>query len=258
MNLKSYYFLCVLIVVSSCGVAKKVNGSKKANAALSVKKLVSAHKLSSPSFATLAARMQVIYEDDKKSQRITVSLRIKKGDTIWIKASLLGITLSKVLITKDRVSYYETLGRTYFDGDFSLLSEWLGTEIDFEKAQALLLGQSLFSLTSSNYDAEIIQNEYRLFPKQQPQNFIHFVSLNPEDFRVSSGSLSQPNDDRLLSIRYDEYQNIANNVFPTRLVINASENESNKKFELIYKKIDLDLSIHFPFRIPRGYDEIQL
>lgn len=258
MKLKTVYFIILTMVITSCGGSKGLNGSANADKSLSVKNILRAHESASPNFGTLAARLQVVYEDDSKLQSITVSLRMEKDKTIWIKASLLGITISKVLITRDRVSYYESIGNSYFDGDFSLLSEWLGTEIDFEKAQAILLGQSIFTLNAPDYNTKVVQNKYQLFPKQQPQNFIHYLFLNPKNFKVVSGSLSQPKEGRLLSIRYGEYEKIENSFFPSEILINATENNKNTKIELNYKKIELNVSVSFPFTIPEGYEEIQL
>jgi hypothetical protein len=31
------------------------------------------------------------------------------------------------------VSYYEKIKGTYFEGDFSALSQWLGTDLDYSK-----------------------------------------------------------------------------------------------------------------------------
>src|SRR5690606_14237698 len=98
-----------------------------------------------------------VYETEDRSQSITVSLRMEKDKIIWVKASILGITIAKVLITPDSVGYYETIGKTYFEGDFTLLGEWLGTPINFQQAQNLLLGQSIFDLNASQYTAEIFQ-----------------------------------------------------------------------------------------------------
>jgi hypothetical protein len=258
MKRNTIYLLLIAMVVASCGGSKGLKGSTNADKSLSTKNVVLAHDNASQNFSSLAARLQVVYEDESKLQSITVSLRMEKDKTIWIKASLLGITIAKVLITKDRVSYFESIGNTYFDGDFSLLSEWLGTEIDFEKAQAILLGQSIFSLNASEYDSKVVQNNYQLFPKEQPQNFIHYLFLNPKNFKVVSGSLSQPNDSRLLSIRYGEYEKIENNFFPTDIFIHVTENDKNTKIELNYKKIELNVSVSFPFTIPEGYEKIQL
>ena len=253
MKTNSLSLVAILLILSSCGGTKTVTGSKLS----SVKDIIASHTSAEPSFNTLAGRVQVVYEDDKKQQSITASLRIEKDAIIWIKASILGITLAKVLITPDKVSYYESISSTYFEGDFDLLSDLLGTEIDFKKAQDILLGQSIFNLDASNYKSEIFLNKYKLQPKRQPQNFIHSIFLNSENLKVSTETLSQPNDERNLDIRYTDYQKINGIFYPSEIEINASEKDSKTRIKLKYKKIDLNVAISFPFRIPNGYEEIQ-
>jgi outer membrane biogenesis lipoprotein LolB len=258
MNQKIVLILFALVLCTGCGGGKGISGSSLASSDLAIKTIIASHDNATPEFNTMAARVQVVYEDDEKLQSITVSLRMEKDKTIWIKASLLGITLAKVLVTPTKVSYYETITNTYFDGDFSLLSEWLGTEIDFEKAQAILLGQSIFTLSSAEYRSSVEMNKYKLQPKIQPQNFIHSLFLFPDNFKVASETVSQPSDGRILTVRYGDYQNIEGRFFPSEIQIDASENESKTRIEVNYKKIDLNVSISFPFTIPDGYEEIQL
>lgn len=253
MNLKPLYIL-LLLVLASCGGTKKITTIEDASA----KEVISAHKAVAPDFKTLAGRVQLVYETDEKLQSITVSLRMEKDKNIWIKASVLGITIAKVLITPTSVSYYETVGNTYFEGDFALLGEWIGTPINFQQAQNMLLGQSIFTLNPSEYKAEVFQNKFKIQPKQQPQNFIHSLFLNPENFKIALETLSQPNADRLLSIRYGEYQEIEGQYFPTTILIDTSEKDSKTKIEMNFKKIDLNANVSFPFEIPQGYEEIQL
>ncbi len=247
-------FLMALMLFS-CGTTKStVNQIEEA----STKELFASHQAAMPQFKTLAGRMQLAYETEEKAQSITVSLRLEKDKTIWIKASILGITLAKVLITPDSVSYYETIGKTYFEGDFALLGEWLGTPINFQQAQNLLLGQSIFDLEASKYTSEIFQHKFKVQPKRQPQNFIHSLFLNPDNFKVALETLAQPEQDRMLNIRYNDYQKVEGQYFPNDISIVTSEGSSQTKIEINYKKIDLNVDISFPFDIPSGYERIQL
>ncbi|MBV1924829.1 MAG: DUF4292 domain-containing protein [Flavobacteriaceae bacterium] len=236
----SGFILCLVLAVflNSCKTSKVVNGSTMANPSLVLKDIIKTHEVASPNFKTLAARVQVNYKDEKKSQSITVSLRMEKDKTIWIKASVLGITLAKINITTDKVSYYEKLSGSYFDGDYQLLSEWLGTELDFNKVQNILLGQSIFQLDKSRYSSTVFQNKYKIEPKQQPENFIHSILLNPNNFKVALESLSQPSDNRLLSVNYGEYQKIEGDDYPSEVLILTSENDKKTSIELKFKKID--------------------
>jgi len=246
-----------VLLLTSCRGAKGISGAATADKNATVKKIVISHEAASPNFNTLAARVQVVYENADRLQSITTSVRMEKDKIIWIKASLLGITLAKILITPDRVSYYETIGNTYFDGDFVFLSELLGTEIDFQKAQAMLLGQSIFTLDGDTYTSEIVQNKYKLLPKTQAQNFIHSLQLDPLHFKVYSELLSQPSENRLLSVNYGPYDKIGEDWYPSEIQIDATDKEEKTKIKINYKKIDLNVSISFPFTIPRGYLEIE-
>jgi hypothetical protein len=256
MRLKTLYILFFVVTLSSCGGAKKATAGAKGN--LTTKDLISSHNEASPQFNTLAGRVQVVYEDEQKLQSLTASLRMEKDKIIWIKASVLGITLAKVLITPERVSFYESIGNTYFDGNFELLSNWLGTEIDFQKAQDILLGQSIFNLKAADFNNEFVLNKYKLQPKKQAQDFIISLLLNADNFKVASETVSQPQDSRLLTVRYGDYQLIEGSYYPSEILIDTSEKESKTKIELNYKKIDLNVSVSFPFDIPEGYEEIQL
>ena len=166
MKVSHLFVVFILVLLSSCRGTKTIIDVSR----LSVNDIVSNHNAASPNFKTLAGRVQLAYEDNKKEQSITVSLRIEKDNIIWIKASILGITLAKVLITPERVSYYETISNTYFEGDFALLSDLLGTDIDFKKAQDILLGQSIFNLNSSEYKSEVVLDKFKLQPKRQAQS----------------------------------------------------------------------------------------
>lgn len=254
MKLKHFY-IAFIFVFTACGTAK-IDTSKPE--ALSAKEVIKLHNHAMPDFETLAGRMQLAYETEDSGQRISVNFRIKKDEIIWAKASVLGITIAKVYITPKSVQYYETIGKTFFDGDFSLLSDWLGTDINFEQTQNILLGQSIFHLNTAQYSTTIFNNNFKIDPKKQPENFKHTLYLNPNNFKVVSASLAQPKWDRLLTLQYDTYQKIGNQFYPTKISIVNTENKEQTKIEIIYRKIDLNENLNFPFEIPTGYKPITL
>lgn len=253
-----YSIMFMALVVMACGPGKSAGTSTSIADILPTKKLLAAHQAASPEFNTMASRVQVVYQEENKEQSITASLRMRKDDTIWVKASVLGITLAKALITKDRVQYYETLGNTYFDGNYQLLSDWIGTELDFHKTQALLLGQSIFSLNDRNYQSAVVNNQYQVVPKDQPKDFIHSLLLAADSYKVVSGALQQPEQQRTLQVRYGPYMEYPQGYFPSSISIMANEGTAQTMIAVNYKKIDVEAPVRFPFRIPDGYEAIVL
>lgn len=252
MRLVSVFILSLILI--SCGTA----GPAAKTETRAVAEIMDFHQAAMPDFQTMVARIQASYETEDKEQRITLTLRMKKDEIIWVKASILGITIAKALITPDEVQYYETIGKTYFEGDFSILGEWIGIPINFEQAQALLLGQSIFEINPQPYQVEIIQDSYRIQPRKQPENFIHSLVLSSKNFRIVSETLSQPLFERTFNVRYGDYQTVSGQYFPTLISIRTNEAFEQTKIDIDYRKIDLNPEVGFPFQIPSNYHRIEL
>ena len=100
--------------------------------------------------------------------------------------------VAKALITPNRVAFYDKWNNQYFDGDYTILSDLLGIELDFEKVQNLMLGESLFNLKKNNYKASTNEASYVLEPKRQNALLELFLLLNPAHFKMDSQQLFQP------------------------------------------------------------------
>jgi hypothetical protein len=75
---------------------------------------------------------------------------------------------------------------------------------------------------------------------------------------VNSGTVFQPIDDRQLLIAYGDYQELEGGFYPSVIQINSMEGDYRTHIAVNYRKINLNVSVSFPFEIPKGYEEIQL
>lgn len=250
----SLFILLLTFILTSCKSTQVLTeGKVKSN--LSAKNIISNHYKSLLVFKTIRGRLKVDFNEGDKSQSFTLSLRMEKDKTIWLSAPL---SLVKVLITPTRVSFYNKLDNTYFDGDFSYLSTLLGTDLDFEQIQNLLIGQAIFNLKDDTYFASISDNKYELKPKNDIELFKKLFLIEPNDFKMSLQQLSQPINGRLLNINYKTYQTIEQKPFPDELVIEAEESGKKTSIAIAYKNIEFDQEVSFPYSIPNGFKEIIL
>ncbi len=252
------YLLCFsMIVLSSCKGTKATTGVRIKK--LSAEKVIANHYNRSFNFETLNARVRVKYDDGKNSYSPSATLRIEKDKTIWISVKMLGITLAKALITPEKVSYYEKIDNTYFEGDFKVLSEWLGTdELDYDKVQQMLVGQALFNLRDDKYKSSILDQGYKLQPKAQAALFERLFLIRPDSFKMASQQLKQPIDNRNLTIDYSSYQKIGNQDFPKEISIKAMQGNQKTRIGIEYRAVDYNPRVSFPFKIPSGYKEITI
>ena len=252
--LRFLFFGIFLVLVSSCKTRKIISDSTL-DANISAKNLIRAHYQNTLNFKTIRGKVKIDYSDGTDSQSFSVSLRMKKDETIWMSAPL-GIV--KAYITPERVSFYNKLENNYFDGDFSYLSQLLGTDLDFKKVQNLLLGEALFDLRKEKYDVSIVGENYLLRPKDPIELFKVLLEIEPKNYKMALQQLSQPDEKRLLNIDYKNYQKINKWILPNEIFILATENAQRNTIALEYRNIQFDEPVSFPYKIPKGYEEIVL
>lgn len=250
-----FYFLTAALLLSSCKSARLGSGSPED---LATAKIIRSSYDTHPEFETLTARLKVRYKDDNNSQSVGVSLRMEKDETIWISASVLGISLAKAKITPKSVQYYTKVDGSYFDGDFKLLSDLLGTELDFKQLQAMLLGQPLFDLQQKGYTSSPGQQFYLIVPKKQRELFNLFFYLDPQNFTLQQQRLDQQKQDRALTVSYSDYMTQGEGMMPQQVRIRGKEADKTTEIDIDYRKVEFNREVSFPFEIPSGYKEVKL
>ena len=68
------------------------------------------------------------------SQRITTTVRISANELIWLNAAVI-VPLGRAKIDQSGVAFYEQIGKTFFEGDFSAIEKTLGLTLDYTKSK---------------------------------------------------------------------------------------------------------------------------
>ncbi|TRZ46455.1 DUF4292 domain-containing protein [Robertkochia solimangrovi] len=239
----------------SCG-SKRVLEAGELKSDLSSRGIIKRHYDNKLDFNTIRGRIRIDYsEGDEGSKSFTVSLRMQKDSAIWISAAL---SVVKAYITPERMSFYNKLDNTYFEGDFEYLSKLLGTEVDFQILQNLLLGQSIVDLRDEPYYASISNNYYQLKPETQKALYKTLFLLEPGNFKMAMQQISQPESGRLLNIAYENYQNVNGRIIPNKIRIIAEDGSVQNRIDIEYNNIEFDQQLSFPYKIPNGFRQLTL
>lgn len=247
-------FSVLILLMFSCK-SKKVVSDSAVRVNMSAKAIIRTHYQNQINFKTLSGRMKIAYYDGESTKSVTVSLRMEKDRAIWISAPL-GIV--KAYITPNRVSFYNKIDNEYFDGDFSYLSNMLGTELDFDKVQNLLLGQALFDLRKDKYEVSHSETDYILKPRKPVDLFKRSFMVEPSNFMMAAQQLSQPLKRRVLDVSYKNYQVVNNRILPNEIMITAIDGNSKNTIDIDYKSVEFNRSLNFPYKIPKGFKKIEL
>ncbi len=244
-------FFIAAFIVTSCKSVRRASDAGEATAKKS--NVVKLHEAAALKFKTLQAKVDLDFKDDKRAQSVTVELRMEKGKNIWLSARFLGLTAGKLHITRDRVRFYEILNKQSFDGDFSLISDFLGEDVTFDQVEDILLGQAVEPLQDKEFSIngnEYVFNEGTLIAK--------LFKLRAADFKVSEQAISKPAEDSFLRIMYPDYQMVSDKIVPLKVQIEARKDEKNTTVILEYRSLEFNKNLSFPFEMPANTKPIKL
>lgn len=252
------YIVIVLMVIFMISCKSKAVAVQNNNTEVVAKKdnkVIEKHYDNKLDFSTLYIKANAKYVDEKQSQNVTVEIKIKKDEQILVSVRFLGITMAKALITPTAVSYYEKINGTYYEGDFTSLSKWLGTELDYSKVQNLLVGEALDDLRKGKYTQTIVENLIRL-EDEKNNNLKKAFFLDAEKYLLQKEEISQTEENRMLEIKYSDNKVFDQGILPASIEINAIQPKGRTDINLNYNTISFNEELSFPYSVPSGYKKI--
>jgi hypothetical protein len=252
---KIFTALVAVMVLASCGTKKAVVAEGTASEDKAVAEIIAGHYSKPVDFNTLVIRSDAHYKDNHEDQGFSAEIRIQKDEKILIMVRYLGFTVAKGLITPKEVVYYESIGKTYFSGDYRLLGRWLGTDLDYQKVQNMLLGQAMDNLNKGSYKASVQDGLYRLHGKDAS---IIKEYLFEGNYLIKKQAFSQGGlEPRSIEINYPAHSNYEGRTLPAALKIEA-EQKDRVYLDIEYKSVKFNEKVTFPFEVPDGYTQIFL
>lgn len=255
MKFLKYIFLFTMIL-TSCKTTKNMINAKAIAKEMSARKVARKHIAANFDRETVDAKLKVNFDNEKTNQSLSVSMKIKKDELIWLKGTKF-ITIFKAEITPTSVRYYSSVFKNYFEGDFSMIEQLLGVKINFEQLQNLFLGQSLLNVKEEDQKVNIINNNYVLSPEKQTELFDIFFTINPAHFKLNQQSIINADKNLRLNIDYPSYNLIDNEIFPSQINIAAKNSKRTTNIDLIYKTVVFDTEVEMSFNIPNGYKQLK-
>jgi hypothetical protein len=252
---KLFAIALTITTLFSCKPTKVFVAEAKPSSDLSASKIIQKHYNNKQNFKTLYIKSSANYKDDKQSQSVSAEIKIKKDEKILISIRVLGITMAKALITPKEVKYYDKINGNYFDGDYALLSRWLGTDLNFQKVQNMLIGQCLEDLSDGNYQTIKQDNGYKVVSMADANTNIAYY-FDAEQFLINKEEIAQPAQGRILQLSYPNHQTFAEAIMPKNLIIDAIQNENRTNISINYNSITFNEELSFPYSVPESYERI--
>lgn len=248
-----FRYIIIIVLLYGCAPGKNLTLTVGEIPEMRTKQILKKHIKQHAKFNTLQCKLKIELFQNSKVQSNTVTLRMDRGKTIWINAFL---NMIRIKITPDRVQMYNKIDKTYFDGDFSLIKQLLGIDLDFSNLENLLLGDTFFKHNSSSLNQVKDNSGYTLKPYKLDPTLNVLYRINPFYFKMKTQEISHLKEEIHLKVNYDDFQEINQQLIPSKMAITINEKQNNTFIKLNLKSVSLNQSIRFPFKLPKGYRQL--
>lgn len=230
-----------------------------------------------------------------ETQSFKANIKMRKDSVIWISISpALGIEMIRMMITPDSLMLMSKIpdNKYYYKGNFGVINELVGVELDFEMLQDLLVGNALaLDKDEGRFRSEVNDDKHLLISryKRKVRRVVGVddrrleddtIIVNPNDPRYQRTLKRVDEDDDLIVSRYwldpDQYrleQSIFNDLirqrtveiyysdfgmdgdqpYPTKCTLKAKNPKNTQELHFEITKIISDKTYDFPFAIPEDY-----
>ncbi len=249
-------FILLMIFIAACK-SPAVLTSKNPIKDLPIKELTKAISKNRVDFKKFRSRVKTTYNDGKRSQQVIANIRMEKDKAIWISANML-VPIAKILITPEKVTFYEKFQKTFFDGDVTFINNQFNTNFDFEDIQNLLIGLPLEDLNRGKWEIISHPKYYILSPRSSKMEFRPTFFFDPSDLSLREQRFLVPGTIQSLTIKYINYQRLEGEFLPREIEISLFDGLDLKRITLEYTRVDFPDQLSLPFKIPEGYKQIDL
>ena len=203
------------------------------------------------------ARIKAEYNDQKRKQQLSVNFRLQKDKRLWMSANIL-VPIAKVLVTPDRVQFYEKFQKTYFDGDIRFINQQLGTALSFDDLQNIFLGNPITDFSKTKFERISHPQFYVLTPKGKQRSFRPTYFFDPNSFRLKEQRFLVAATGQSLSVKYTQNQQVDGKTVPKKIEISTFDGSNFLQITLDFLRVDFPKNLTAPFSIPGNYKKIAL
>ena len=184
------------------------------------------------------------------SQRITTTVRISANELIWLNAAVI-LPLGRAKIDQSGVVFYEQIGKTFFEGDFSAVEQTLGFTLDYTQIENSLLGVPVIEITARKARFASIKGGYVL---KSRQGNLRLSNTYNHQFLMTKQLLTLGK--QRLVIHYGDYQQISGQWIPMQVRYEGQAKGETVQLEFAFRKAEINSEIRTPFSIPKSYTHI--
>tara|TARA_B000000475_G_C15979571_1_gene440410 strand:- start:269 stop:1048 length:780 start_codon:yes stop_codon:yes gene_type:complete len=249
------YLFLLLIVFQACkSIAILPTNSPIKN--VNIEALASKIRSNYPKVNNVRSRIKATYNNGKRKQQIIVQFRMESKKKLWLSATMI-IPIAKLLVTPNKVSFYEKFQKTYFEGNYDLINTPFNTNFVFSDLENIFLGKPFLNPDQGRWKQISNPQYYILIPQGKRLGIKPTLFFDPVSFLLKEQRFFVPGTNYNITIKYLRHIKIEGKSLPSLIEITFFDGNQSQTLELEFNRIDFIENLNFPFEIPNGYSKIK-
>lgn len=269
MKQKFIYFLIILTVLfSSCGLLKKSVKSEDLydnteKEETKVKTALDSIQENYPVFKTFYSGFTGNYESKSQNLPLKGIIKIETDKFIWISVRpILGIEISRILITNDSIKIIDRLKNEYVKENLSVIKLKTGIDLSYKTIQAILFNQFFIFPSDNTINSYVLLNIENTSTLSATGifsglNISHKTLFSNRNFSIYKNTLKLLDKNQSLKITYSDFQLLKDKEFPNSLQLNVIDATNTSTIHLSYKNIKTNEIIKPTFNISDNYKRVK-
>lgn len=202
-------------------------------------------------FNTLSGKAKAALNIGGNANDVNMNIRIRNKEAIWVSVTAIaGLEVARALITPDSVRVINRLENVYIKKPFSYLYEFTNNKINFATLQSVLVGNTISEFITESTEVNI--NGIQAGLKTSMGSMIYDLMVNNQN-KVVQSNLKDTEASQSLLVFYGDFQAISQQQVPHSVVMKSQAKSKSISLDLKYTKIELDVPIEIPFKVPDRY-----
>ena len=205
-----YLFLLFIVFQACKSIAILPTNSPIKN--VNIEALASKIRSNYPKVNNVRSRIKATYNNGKRKQQIIVQFRMESKKKLWLSATMI-IPIAKLLVTPNKVSFYEKFQKTYFEGNYDLINTPFNTNFVYSDLENIFLGKPFLSPDQGRWKQISNPKYYILIPQGKRSGIKPTLFFDPVSFLLKEQRFFVPGTNYNITIKYLRHIKLRGNLY---------------------------------------------
>ncbi len=251
-NSRIVILLCLFSCLSavSCKSRKRVTDCSvvQINLAKNATELLEESQLN---FDDLTLRIKANYKSGSTNQGFAMNLKMKKDSFVFVSIQVM-IEAARAYITKDSFTVLDRIGKKYYQGAISDLSQFTGQELTLTQLQNVIVGNPMYAASLFALRNDELRNDFLQHNSNGLNNNIHLSGC----YKLLESEFKSVQSTSSATIRYSNFAKIKDLGFmPQLLQFDGTSKGKDIQMTMEYTSVITDPITPFVFKVPSKYEK---